>query len=217
MRKFSLRSVTVLFFNSFCMARILILFAHPAFEHSRIHTQLLKAVKPLQHVTVRDLYEEYPDFDVLPRVEQKILEQHDVIIFQHPFYWYSCPALLKQWMDLTLEHGWAYGKNGTALQGKYLLNVVSTGGHEGSYSPEGHHGHNFHNYMLPFSQTARLCHMEYLPPYVVHGANQLTPADLQIFAGGYVQLLNNLQSGAFSLPAARQLPYLNSLVGAPVL
>lgn len=28
---------------------------------------------------------------------------------QHPFYWYSTPALLKEWQDLVLEHGWAYG------------------------------------------------------------------------------------------------------------
>ncbi|MDF7639407.1 NAD(P)H-dependent oxidoreductase [Lactobacillus sp. ESL0791] len=26
---------------------------------------------------------------------------------QFPFYWYSCPPLLKKWEDDVLEHGWA--------------------------------------------------------------------------------------------------------------
>ena len=58
-------------------------------------------------VTVHDLYEAYPDFDI--DAEQRLLEAHDIVIFQQPFYWYSVPPLIKQWCDLVLEHGWAYG------------------------------------------------------------------------------------------------------------
>ena len=66
----------------------------------------------LRGVTFHDLYELYPDFDVQVEQEQELLISHDMIILQHPFYWYSCPPLLKQWIDLVLEHGWAYGKEG---------------------------------------------------------------------------------------------------------
>ena len=52
---------------------------------------------------------------------------------QHPFYWYSTPALVKQWEDLVLEHGWAYGSQGHALRGKRLLSIISAGGRAEAY------------------------------------------------------------------------------------
>ena len=195
--------------------KVLILFAHPAFERSRVHTRLIRAVKQLPGVTLRDLYEVYPDFDVHPDTEQQILKEHDVIVFQHPFYWYSGPALLKQWMDLVLEHGWAYGKDGTALQGKYLLQAVSTGGNENAYSPEGHHGHAIRQFMLPFEQSARLCHMEYLPPFVVPGTTHVTDLQLDRYAEQYATLLQTLQAGQLDLQKAKQLAELNGLIALP--
>lgn len=195
--------------------KVLILFAHPAFERSRVHARLIRAVKQQPGVTLRDLYEVYPDFDVHPDTEQQILKEHDVIIFQHPFYWYSGPALLKQWMDLVLEHGWAYGKDGIALQGKYMLQVISTGGNEGAYSPEGHHGHVVKQFMLPFEQSAKLCHMHYLPPFVVHGTNQLTDQQLDTYADGYTKLLQIFQAGELDLHRVQQFTELNALISAP--
>lgn len=197
------------------MAKVLILFVHPAFERSRIHAALLKAAVGLPDVTLHDLYEIYPDFDVVPKIEQKLLSEHDVIIFQHPFYWYSGPALLKQWLDLVLEHGWAYGHEGTALQGKYLMNVISAGGKEMSYSPEGHHGYPLKQFMLPYEQTATLCHMHYLPPFVVHDALGLDAEQLEKYADAYVDLLKGLQAGKIDLPEAQHHHYMNALVGAP--
>ncbi len=182
-----------------------------------MHARLLKAVRTLPGITIRDLYETYPDFDVFPKVEQPILEQHDLIILQHPFYWYSGPALLKQWMDLVLEHGWAYGKDGTALQGKYLMQVISTGGNAHAYSAEGHHGHAVYDFLLPFRQTAALCHMEYLPPYVVPGSAHIEEADLARYADSYVQLLQGLASKTTDLKALQQMPEANMLLNMPGL
>ncbi|MCU7375699.1 NAD(P)H-dependent oxidoreductase [Paucibacter sp. O1-1] len=72
-------------------------------------------------MTINDLYANYPDFLIDVAREQQLCESHDVIIFQHPFYWYSTPAIVKEWLDLVLEHGWAYGKTGTALKDKMVL------------------------------------------------------------------------------------------------
>ncbi|AWO00796.1 NAD(P)H oxidoreductase [Chitinophaga alhagiae] len=179
--------------------KILVLFAHPAFERSRIHVRLLQAAATVQDVTIRDLYQVYPDFDVSPQAEQPIVEQHDVIIFQHPFYWYSGPALIKQWMDLVLEHGWAYGKNGTRLQGKRMMNVLSMAGNEQAYSAQGHHGHPVNAFLLPFEQTARLCYMQYLPPFTVHSSNALSDQQLNEHANRYIQLLEQLKTNAAAL------------------
>lgn len=198
------------------MAKVLLLFAHPAFERSRVHAALLKAAAGLPDVTLHDLYEVYPDFDVVPKIEQKLLSEHDIIIFQHPFYWYSGPALLKQWLDLVLQHGWAYGHEGVALKGKYLMNVISAGGKEQSYSAEGHHGYPLRQFMFPFEQTATLCNMHYLPPFVVHDSNNLNTQQLNTYAEAYVALLKGLQSGKIDLPQAQHQHYMNTLVGAPV-
>ena len=56
------------------------------------------------------------NFFIDVHAEQKLLLDHDIIIWQHPFYWYSAPAIIKEWMDLVLEHGFAYGENGRSLE-----------------------------------------------------------------------------------------------------
>src|ERR1700758_1538417 len=108
-------------------ARVLILFAHPALQKSRVNRQLIRAVQNLRNVTINDLYEEYPDFDIRVQREQELLLSHDIIVFQHPFYWYSSPAILKEWEDLVLEYGFAYGAGGTKLHGKLFLTAITTG------------------------------------------------------------------------------------------
>jgi glutathione-regulated potassium-efflux system ancillary protein KefG len=37
-----------------------------------------------------------------------------VIVFQHPLYTWSCPALLKEWLDRVLSRGFASGPEGTS-------------------------------------------------------------------------------------------------------
>src|SRR6516225_10847445 len=102
-------------------SRVLILFAHPALHKSRVNRRLIESVRGLDNVTINDLYEEYPTFDINVGREQELLLAHDVIVFQHPMYWYSSPAILKEWEDLVLEYGFAYGTGGTKLQGKLFL------------------------------------------------------------------------------------------------
>ena len=97
--------------------RVLIQFAHPALQKSRVNRRLIAAVQNLENVTINDLYEEYPDFFVDVQREQELLLSHDIIVFQHPFYWYSCPALVKQWEDLVLQYGFAFGAQGTSSTG----------------------------------------------------------------------------------------------------
>ncbi len=46
------------------MKKILIIFAHPVLEKSRVHKTLLNHIGGLDHVTFIDLYENYPDFDI---------------------------------------------------------------------------------------------------------------------------------------------------------
>jgi len=196
--------------------RILILFAHPALRKSRVNRRLIETVRGLDGVLVNDLYESYPDFDIDVEREQRLLEQHDAVIFQHPFFWYSSPAILKEWQDLVLEHGWAYGHDGHALDGKVLFSAITTGGGEEAYRREGSNRFTVRELLAPIEQTARLCRMEYLPPFVVHGTHCLTEIDIGRHASDYRRVLEALRDGRLDLDEVRRLPRLNSDLDAVI-
>lgn len=160
------------------MKKTLLLFAHPNFGESRANAALLAAVSDLEDLTVHDLYAEYPDFLIDVRREQELLERHERIVLQHPFYWYSTPALVKEWFDLVLEYGWAYGSEGTKLEGKRLLSAITTGGGREAYCSEGYNHYSVAELLRPIEQTARLCAMVYEEPFVVFGALTAEGAEL---------------------------------------
>lgn len=132
-----------------------------------------------------------------------------MIILQHPLYWYSVPPLAKQWLDLVLEHGWAYGSHGSALRGKHMLCVVTTGGGASAYQPEGYNRFTLRQFLIPLEQTARLCKMTFLPPYAVQGTHRMEPADIQQAAARYRLLLEALRDDRLPLPDVLDLPLLN--------
>ena len=131
------------------------------------------AAATIPGITVRDLYELYPDFAIDVSVEQAVLRAHDLVVFQHPFHWYSVPSIFKEWFDLVLEHGFAYGSGGTALHGKEWLSAITTGGPEVSYSSGGSNSFSMRELLAPLEQTARLCGMKFLEPFVIHGVHQM--------------------------------------------
>jgi glutathione-regulated potassium-efflux system ancillary protein KefG len=202
--------------------QILILFAHPALEKSRVNRVLLQAVQNLESVTIHDLYEAYPNFHIQVKAEQDLLRAHDIIVFHHPFYWYSSPALLKEWQDLVLEYGFAYGHGGTALQGKKFLSAITTGGGEQSYSREGYNRFTLRELLTPFEQTARLCGMDYLPPFVVQGTHKLRERhQIDQHAADYRAVLLALRDNKLDWDRLDQFkhlnPHLDQLIGTAEL
>ncbi len=189
---------------------VLILFAHPALEKSRVNAVLIEAVRGLPGVTFRDLYEEYPDFDIRVEQEQSLLLEHDIIVLQHPFYWYSSPAILKEYQDLVLQHGWAYGNGGEALTGKTVLQVITTGGRETAYQREGINRFTIRELLVPFEQTARLCGMDYLPPFVAHGSLAMTPEAALKHADDYRRVVEALRDDAVNRDPIREHDRINS-------
>lgn len=191
------------------MNRILIIFAHPRFEKSRANRALLEQVATIPGVTLHDLYEDYPDFNINVQREQEILLMHDIIIWQHPFYMYGAPALLKQWIDLVLEYGWAHGAGGEFLTNKLVFNSLTSGGSRAAYAADGACHFTLGEFLLPFQQSACLCRMIYLPPFAVQGTYLLTHEDLAHHAGDYRNLLNLLVRGEFHIDAMGCFPLLN--------
>ena len=187
------------------MKRVLVLFAHPRTDRSEVNTVLAEAARELDGVTVVDLYAEYPTFEIDVDREQQRLLDHDVIVFQHPVYWYSCPALLKEWQDLVLEYGFAYGDDGTALDGKVLLNAVTCGARREVYCRDGGYGQELREFFAPFEQTALLCRMRYLPPFVLYAAGHAVDEDrLEDHTADYRVLLDALVGGRLDLDRAER-------------
>jgi len=192
--------------------KILILFAHPRLEKSATNSQLLKKIPINPDITFHDLYERYPDFNIDIDYEKKLLADHQVILWQHPLYWYSAPPLLKQWIDLVLQFGWAYGPGGNALQGKFIFNSITSGGQRSAYSKDGHNRFTLKDLLAPFEQTAVLCKMIYLPPFAVHGTHRISKEELAYNAELYEKLLNILLAGDFSFTEIQKYNYLNDWI-----
>jgi len=192
--------------------KVLILFAHPRFERSSINAALVKVISDFPGITFNDLYEKYPDFNVDIEYEKKLLTDHQVIIWQHPFYWYSAPPLLKQWIDLVLGFGWAYGPGGGALQGKIIFNSITSGGQRSAYSKEGHNRFTVRDLLAPFDQTATLCKMTYLPPFAIHGTHQILKSELNQMTQSYRKMLERFADGRFSTDEIKKYSYLNDWV-----
>ena len=189
--------------------KILILFAHPALEKSRVNKHLTQAVKGMKGVYFHDLYQEYPDFHIDVKREQELLMQHDIIIFHHPFFWYSTPAILKEWQDLVLEHGWAYGSQGNALKGKLFMNVITTGGKEMAYHAEGYNRLTVRQLLAPLELSVNLCKMVFLAPFIVHGTHSITPEDIARYKTDYSELILALQENRVDVDTARKLNRIN--------
>ncbi|MGD9522505.1 MAG: NAD(P)H-dependent oxidoreductase [Gemmatimonadales bacterium] len=177
------------------MPRVLVAFAHPALEKSRVHRALLAAASRHPAVTVNDLYQVYPDADIDVGREQALLREHDIVLLQFPMYWYSTPPILKLWQDLVLEHGWAYGRTGHALAGKLLACAVTAGGPREAYEPGGFNRASIRQFLLPLESTTRLCRMTWLPPWIVHGTHRLDPEQITRAAAEYAELLSALAEG----------------------
>ncbi|MCX5857401.1 MAG: NAD(P)H-dependent oxidoreductase [Deltaproteobacteria bacterium] len=191
------------------MRRVLILFAHPRFEKSRVNRSLLSALPLSEAITLHDLYERYPDQNIDVEAEKQLLAAHDVLIWHHPFYTFSAPAILKQWMDLVLEYGWAHGEGGNALKDKTAFNVVTTGGSRESYGPDGFNRFTLHEFLRPFEQTACLCKMIYLPPFAVQGTYRLSDGEMMRHAGDYAFLLQLLSDSPLRKEEVTQFDLLN--------
>lgn len=195
------------------MPKVLVLFAHPRLEKSRSNRALLNHLPP--SVTFRDLYEIYPDFNVNIEEEQRLLLAHDILVFHHPLYWYSAPPLVKQWIDLVLSFGWAYGPGGVALKGKVAFHVLTTGGPEAAYQLSGFHAFTLADFLRPWQRTITLCGMTWLPPFAVHGTHRLTDAELEEFGRQYAQLLTGLAAGDLRPEDLGELKLLNQALARP--
>ena len=185
------------------MAKIIVYYAHPGQTFSRANRLMANRADHMAEVTFVDLYAEYPRHDIDIAREQMRLMEHDVIVFQFPLYWYSTPSILKEWQDLVLQHGFAYGHDGDKLAGKTLLLALTAGGSTEAYSKEGYQNHPIREFLTPLEQTARLCGMTFATPYVLFSSLKADEEkELAQHVDGYARLLKLALTNPDYLPAA---------------
>lgn len=190
---------------------ILILFAHPRYEKSRANKALLDALHGQDGITIHDLYELYPDFNIDTAREQELLLAHQIIVWHYPLFLYGAPAMVKQWMDLVLEHGWAHGAGVETLVGKQVFTTITSGGSRESYSHSGFNRHTLPELLFPQRQAARLCRMTWLPPFAVQGTYRLTDDMLANYGSLYRQVLLRLAQSP-PLESVKRHSFLNDWI-----
>lgn len=180
--------------------RILVLFAHPSQHRSEVNLPLFRTCQTMDGVTAVDLYREYPTFEIDIDREQARLLEHDIIVFLFPLYWYSTPAILKEWQDLVLEYGFAYGHDGQALRGKTFFCAVSAGGPDSAYCKEGFNHASLREILQPLEQTAALTGMRYLPPFALFSARTASQdGRIAGHTSDWQTLLQGLRDGSLDL------------------
>ena len=165
--------------------KTLVLVFHPHLEKSQVNRKLMDAANETGDVTVVDEYAAYPDFKINVEHEQELIETHDRIVLQFPFYWYSSPALLKEWEDEVITAGWAYA-GAHALKGKELKLVVTTGSDTAKYRKDGEYSHTMEELLSPFEVVAYKVGMNYAEPFLVQGTATIGDAELDQAAADYV-------------------------------
>ena len=174
--------------------KTVVLVFHPRMLTSQINVRLARAAEELsesQDLTVRYMYDLYPDFRIDVEAEQAVLTEAERVILQFPVYWYSSPALLKQWQDDVLTYGWAYGSTGTALHGKELALAVSTGAPESNYDRQGPYFYTLTELLRPFQAMSRLVGMRLAPPFVTGGSVEIETAEIESQAKAYAAWLTS--------------------------
>ncbi len=169
--------------------KIMVIATHPNLTNSRANQALALELTKHTDVYFRDLYQEYPDWNIDVEKEQQLLLQFDRVVFQFPFYWYSCPPLLKKWFDDVLTFGWAFGPGGDYLKGKEFIVATTTGGTESQYRSGGSNWFTISELLRPIQSTLTRCNGTFLPAFVTYNASQGTDAYLAQEAIRYAEFI----------------------------
>ncbi|AIQ17567.1 MULTISPECIES: NAD(P)H-dependent oxidoreductase [Paenibacillus] len=167
--------------------KTLVIITHPNFEQSVVNKRWTEELQGLADVTVHNLHAAYPTEEIDVEREHQLMLEHDRIVLQFPFYWYSSPPLLKKWQDHVLTYGWAIGSEGNKLHGKELMFAVSTGAPKENYHAEGSNKYTVEELLRPLEATGNLIGTLVLPPFIQYGMMGISEEELEISAREYAK------------------------------
>ena len=151
--------------------KTLIIVTHPDINSSLINKRWIEELTRYpKKFTVHELYKAYPDEKINVEAEQRLIEQHDKIVFQFPFYWFSSPPLLKKWLDEVLTYGWAYGsKSGYKVSGKIVALAISAGIDERQFARSEKYKYTLQELTRPFELSFEYVKADYQPLFAYYG------------------------------------------------
>jgi glutathione-regulated potassium-efflux system ancillary protein KefG len=169
--------------------KIMVIVVHPDLDNSRANRVLMQHSRLYANgnVDIRDLYKEYPNWIIDIEREQQLLLQYDRVVFQFPFYWYSCPPLLKKWFDDVLTFGWAFGPEGNNLKGKEFMLATTVAGLEQGYQAGGDNWYTASELLRPIQATLNRCKVHYLPAFVTYNVERVSDEALRAEADRYAE------------------------------
>ncbi len=169
--------------------KTLVIFSHSNQEQS-VSNKAIAEEYTKAGFEVHNLEMLYPDGKIDVASEQAAVEAADVIVFQHPVFWYSMPPMLKKWQDEVQTYGWAYGSERQAMAGKKFLHVYTTGAPREKYDDDTVKGLS-----ASFRASAGFTGMEWLEPMGAFGhlalVNPNAEAEARAFA---VKVIDRIKS-----------------------
>lgn len=146
--------------------KTLVIVSHPNVQDSTTQSFLKKSAV-FEEVTWHHLENEYTYTTIDCAKERSLLLQHDRIILQFPLYWYSAPAMLKQWLDVVLSER-------LSLRGKEFGLVVTIGVKEKEYQAGGSEQFTLSELLRPFQAVAQHFQMIFLPVFTISKFSYMT-------------------------------------------
>lgn len=172
------------------MKKTLVVFAHPYLEHSNSNAELINFYVRQQHFTLRDLYEEYPDFHIAAFRERKRIKNYERFIFQFPLIWFGMPPLLKLWIDEVFDRDWLKEENYNPLEGKEVYILVTTGGKERSFHRNGTYQFTVEELISGLIVSLSVFKADIKNIKIVYEANKLSKKEIIIHKQEFSELLN---------------------------
>lgn len=177
-------------------AKTLVIVTHPDIDNSVVNKRWVEELqKHRDLVTIHQLHEHYPGHTIDVAAEQQLLLDHDNIVFQFPFYWFSTPPLLKKWQDEVLLHGFAYGRGKAErkLAGKRIGLAISAGIKAVDYDKDGRYAATVEELVRPLRLTIEYIGAEPLPVFTFYGIEDgHSTEEIDSSAAQYLQYIKQI-------------------------
>lgn len=167
--------------------KTLVIISHPDMPNSRINKVWIeKAAAYSNEITIHDLYSEYPDFNINVKREQELVEDQ-IILFSNSLYI----------GDEVITYGWAYGSKGKRIfYNRKVGLAISAGVKKEEFTNMGKNKHTLSQMLTPFKSLCAYIHAEYLPEFVLYGANSdMKSEEIQKSANEYLQYIKKYYLG----------------------
>ena len=180
------------------MKKVIVISGHPNLSTSRVNIAIINTVSQ-SGVKVHRLPCAVTSngFDIL--AEQTLLNAHDRIVLLFPLYWYSCPAIMKQWIDEVLTPGYAYARGGDKLKNKQFMIIATVGAPSSGYRAGGFNRYTLDELLKPLQQTIAYVKGTYLPAVAVYESVFIDDESIAIIAKDVAAQLMEDQASADQL------------------